>query len=158
MIGKKERILFSSEDVEKMTKEVGKERMEDFSKKGSVLVDRLRARTPFSGGPVRVSKVALPLPAVHDHDKKSKGEGRIPKDLRVKPSRRICIIDSNSKSRCTLNPEGACIPLNKPYRRQGPATFQYKGFVIPNVFVVRCGWNDTNPKGKMPYVSIYDKK
>lgn len=171
-VNKREKTLFSREEIQSRVKELGKELSDKYEGKELVVVSLLRGSFIFAADLVR--EITIPLEvdfittASYGNDEISTGVVEIIHDLRTKvDGKDILIVDDIMDSGHTLkkviehleskgpNSVNVCVMLDKPSRRQVDLTPDYIGFTIPDLFIVGYGLNYGDHFRNIPYIFTF---
>ncbi len=171
-VSKREKTLFSREEINSRVKELGKELSDKYNGKELVVVSLLRGSFIFAADLVR--EISIPVEvdfittASYGNDEISSGVVQIVHDLRTKvEGKDILIVDDIMDSGHTLknviehleskNPNSVkvCVMLDKPSRRQVDLTPDYTGFTIPDLFIVGYGLNYGDHFRNIPYIFTF---
>jgi hypoxanthine phosphoribosyltransferase len=163
-------ILVSSDEIEKRVGELGKQITEDYKGKDLLLVGILKGAVIFMADLAK--NIDLPITmdfmAVSSYGKSSESSGvvKIIKDLDSSvEGKDILIVEDIIDTGFTLGyltdylkRRGAssvkiCTLLDKPDRRKIQVPVDYKGFVIPDEFVVGYGLDYAEQYRNLPYIS-----
>ncbi|MBQ1351396.1 MAG: hypoxanthine phosphoribosyltransferase [Oscillospiraceae bacterium] len=166
-----ERILFSAEELAERIRAMAEEINRDYAGKEPLLVSVLRGSFIFMADLVR--QIRLPCTvdfmAVSSYGKStvSSGAVQITKDLSEDIFHKDLIIvedilDSGNtlnylmKTLLARNPASIrlCALLDKPERRKVPVHIDYRGFEIPDEFVVGYGLDYAERYRNLPYIGI----
>lgn len=172
-VNKREKTLFSREDIDARVKELGKEISESYRDKNLLVVSLLRGSFIFAADLVR--EISIPVEvdfittASYGNEEISSGLVQIVQDLRTNvEGKDVLIVDDIMDSGHTLkkviehietkNPNSVkvCVMLDKPTRRQVELSPQYTGYVIPDVFIVGYGLNYGDHYRNVPYIFTFD--
>lgn len=166
-----ERVLLSQEEIAAKVQEIGAQISKDYAGKNPLIVSVLRGSFIFMADLVR----AIDIPCTIDFmsvssygtGSVSSGEVKITKDFDISIEGRDLIIvedilDSGrtlSYLMKTLKARGAasialCTFLDKPDRRVVPVDVTYKGFTVPDEFLVGYGLDYAQRYRNLPYVGI----
>lgn len=166
-----EKVLLSEETIAAKVKELGAQIAKDYADKNPLIVSVLRGSFVFMADLVR----AIDVPCTVDFmsvssyggGTTSSGEVKITKDFDVSIEGRHLIIvedilDSGrtlSYLMKTLKARGAasialCTFLDKPERRVVPVEVAYKGFTVPDAFIVGYGLDYDQKYRNLPYVGV----
>ena len=166
-----EKVLLSEETIAAKVKELGAQIAKDYADKNPLIVSVLRGSFVFMADLVR----AIDVPCTGDFmsvssyggGTTSSGEVKITKDFDVSIEGRHLIIvedilDSGrtlSYLMKTLKARGAasialCTFLDKPERRVVPVEVAYKGFTVPDAFIVGYGLDYDQKYRNLPYVGV----
>lgn len=150
------KIIISAKAIRKKIKEIAKRISDDFKDSGVVLICNLKGSFRFLADLLSY----LTIPTIIDFiaftsydGTKSEGKIRIVKDLKVDISnKKILIVEDIVDTGITLDyiikyfeefkhPDSikVCVLLDKPSKRKVNVPIHYKGFEIPDVFVVGYG-------------------
>ena len=171
-VNKREKTLFSREEIDVRIKELGKELSHNYNGKNLVVVSLLRGSFIFAADLVR--EITTPLEvdfittASYGNDEISSGIVEIIHDLRSNvEGKDILIVDDIMDSGHTLkkvmehielkNPNSVkvCVMLDKPSRRQVQLEPDFIGFSIPDVFIVGYGLNYGDYYRNIPYIFTF---
>jgi hypoxanthine phosphoribosyltransferase len=171
MIQDVEKILFTEEELQKRVAELGAQITADYAGKNPVLASVLRGSYIFMADLTR--QIRLPLTvdfmAVSSYGSSttSSGQVEIRKDLSDSiEGRDLIIVEDILDSGNTLyylrdilsarHPASIkiCTLLDKPERRTKPIEADYKGFTIPDAFVVGYGLDYDECYRNLPYIGI----
>ena len=166
-----EKVLLSEEAIAAKVKELGAQIAKDYADKNPLIVSVLRGSFVFMADLVRAIDVpcTVDLMSVSSYGggTTSTGEVKITKDFDVSIEGRHLIIvedilDSGrtlSYLMKTLKARGAasialCTFLDKPERRVVPVEVAYKGFTVPDAFIVGYGLDYDQKYRNLPYVGV----
>lgn len=172
-VNKRERILFSREEICERVRALGKEISESYKDKDLVVISLLRGSFIFTSDLVRELTIPVEIDfmttASYGDEEVSSGIVEIVYDLRTKiEGKDVLIVDDIADSGWTLknviahledkkpNSIGVCVMLDKPSRRKVEMIPQYVGFTIPDVFIVGYGLNYGNYYRNIPYIFTFD--
>jgi hypoxanthine phosphoribosyltransferase len=170
---KREKVLFSRDEISARIKDLGKELSESYQGKNLVVVSLLRGSFIFAADLVREISVPLEIDfittASYGNNEVTSGVVEIVHDLRAKvEGKDVLIVDDIIDSGFTLkkviehindkNPNSVkvCVLLDKPSRRQVDLTPDYSGFTIPDVFIVGYGLNYGDHYRNIPYIFTFE--
>lgn len=170
---KKERTLYSREDISTRVRELGKIISEEYEGKKLLVVSLLRGSFIFTSDLVREISIPVEIDfmttASYGHDEISSGNVEIVHDIRTKvDGKEILIVDDIMDSGYTLkkvkdlleskNPNSVkiCVMLDKPSRRKVDLEPNFVGFSIPDVFIVGYGLNYGDYYRNIPYIFTFD--
>ncbi len=170
---KKERTLYSREDINTRVKELGEIISEQYKGKNLLVVSLLRGSFIFASDLVREISIPVEIDfmttASYGHDEISSGNVEIVHDIRTPvDGKEILIVDDIMDSGYTLkkvrdlleskNPNSVkiCVMLDKPSRRKVDIQPDYVGFSIPDVFIVGYGLNYGDYYRNIPYIFTFD--
>ena len=171
MIQDVEKILFTEEELQKRVAELGAQITADYAGKTPVLASVLRGSYIFMADLTRQIKLPLTVDfmAVSSYGSgtASSGQVEIRKDLSDSiEGRDLLIVEDILDSGNTLyylrhilnarHPASIkiCTLLDKPERRTKPIEADYKGFTIPDAFVVGYGLDYDERYRNLPYIGI----
>ena len=171
MIQDVERILFTEEQLQKRVAELGAQITADYAGTNPVLASVLRGSYIFMADLTRQIKLPLTVDfmAVSSYGSgtTSSGQVEIRKDLSDSiEGRDLLIVEDILDSGNTLyylqrilnarHPASIkiCTLLDKPERRAKPIEADYKGFTIPDAFVVGYGLDYDERYRNLPYIGI----
>lgn len=168
-------VLVSEEELKKRVRELGEKIKEDYEGKDLMLVGILKGATIFMADLARCIDLPLTLEflAVSSYGNSTESSGivRIIKDLDsdVK-GKHILIVEDIIDTGLTLSyitdnlkKRGAesvkiCTLLDKPERRKVDVPVDYRGFIIPDEFVVGYGIDYAEQYRNLPYISSLKKE
>ncbi len=164
-------ILIGEEALQKRVKEIAKQIEIDYEDKDPVLIGILKGAIPFMADllknihvPVRIDFMAV---SSYGNSTESTGNVKILKDL-DKPirSQNIIIVEDIIDTGFTIDyllktlrvrkPKSikVCALLSKPERRIIKVPIDYKGFDIPNKFVIGYGLDYAEHYRNLPYIAV----
>ncbi len=163
-------ILVSEEDIEKKVKELGKQITKDYKDRNLMLVGILKGAVIFMAELAKNIEmpVLMDFMAVSSYGKSSTSTGvvKIIKDLDFSvEDKDILIVEDIIDTGLTLayltdnlKKRGArsvkiCTLLDKPERRKVEVPVDYRGFSIPDDFVVGYGLDYAEQYRNLPYVA-----
>lgn len=166
-----EKVLLSEEEIAAKVKELGAQIARDYADKNPLIVSVLRGSFVFMADLVRAIDVPCTVDFMsvssYGSGTTSSGEVKITKDFDVSIEGRHLIIvedilDSGrtlSYLMKTLKARGAasialCTFLDKPDRRVVPVEVAYKGFTVPDAFIVGYGLDYDQRYRNLPYVGV----
>lgn len=166
-----ERILLSAEEIRAQVAELGRKISEDYQGKELVVVGILKGAAIFCADLLReiTVPVAIDFMAVSSYGASTKSSGvmRILKDLDESiEGKHVLLVEDIVDTGLTLNYlreylEGrnpaslrVCVLLDKPSRRKTDVTVEYRGFEIPDEFVVGYGLDYAEKYRNLPYISV----
>jgi len=166
-----ERILFTPEQISLRIGELAERINADYKDKNPILISVLKGSFIFMADLLRAITVpcSIDFMAVSSYGSKSFSTGavEIVKDLSCDiEERHVIIVEDILDSGTTLNylmtllsarrPASMCICalLDKPERRRMPAEAVYRGFVIPDAFVIGYGLDYAEQYRNLPYIGI----
>lgn len=171
MIDDVERILFSEEELRERVAQLGAEITRDYAGRHPVLVSILRGSFIFMADLAR--QIGLPVTvdfmsvSSYGAGTKSSGQVEIKKDLSdTVEGRDIIIVEDILDSGNTLyylrdmlqarHPASVriCALLDKPERRVKDIHADYRGFDIPDAFVVGYGLDFNEKYRNLPYIGV----
>lgn len=170
---KREKILFTREEINNRVKELGKEINEFYKGKDLVVLSLLRGSFIFTSDLVRELYIPVEIDFMstssYGDSQTSAGHVRIVHDLRTSiKDRDVLIVDDIMDSGYTLkkviehlnkedpNSIKICTMLNKPSRRKVDLTPDFTGFSIPDVFIVGYGLNYGDYYRNIPYIFTFE--
>ena len=165
------RILHSEEDIQQRVRELGEEISRDYVDQNPLLVGVLKGGVPFMADLLRMITIPVEIDfmAVSSYSKETRDRGlvRLQKDLDVAINGRHVlfiehIIDTgltinyllrNLRARNPLSLK-VCALFDKSRRRLIEMPIEYKGFDLPDRFVVGYGLDFRERYRNLPYVGI----
>ncbi len=168
------KILFTKEEIEKRIKELGEEISKDYIDKDLVLACILKGAVYFTVDLTRNLSVPFVLDFIsilsYGSSRENQGIVRIIKDLDVNIyNKDVLIIEDIVDTGLTLsylirnlqakNPSSikVCTLLDCPGRRIIDIDVDYKGFEIPNYYVIGYGLDYKEKYRNLPYVAILEE-
>ena len=165
------RVLFTPEQIKSRVKELGQQISRDFAGEEVVLVGILRGAVIFFADlareislPVRMDFMAI---SSYGSATKTSGVVRILKDLdKDITGRNVIIVEDIVDSGMSLAflkenliSRGAkalrvCVLLDKPERRRCPIDVDYRGFEVPDEFVVGYGMDYAERYRELPLIGV----
>lgn len=166
-----EKVLLSEEEIAAKVKELGAQIAKDYADKNPLIVSVLRGSFVFMADLVRAIDVPCTVDFMsvssYGSSTTSSGEVKITKDFDVSiESRHLIIVEDILDSGRTLSylmktlkARGAasialCTFLDKPERRVVPVEVAYKGFTVPDAFIVGYGLDYDQRYRNLPYVGV----
>ncbi|MDG2764770.1 hypoxanthine phosphoribosyltransferase [Vibrio parahaemolyticus] len=170
---KKERVLFSRDEIAERIKEMGIEISNYYKNDEIVVISLLRGSFIFAADIVREIKspveVDFMTTASYGDAEESSGKVDIIQDIRANiKDRDVLIVDDIIDTGNTLlkviehlqkkSPRSIkiCVMLDKPSRRKVDLQPDFAGFVIPDVFIVGYGLNYGNYYRNIPYIFTFE--
>lgn len=171
MIEDIETILFSAEEIQKRVKTLGKEISQDYAGQDILLINVLRGGVIFLSDLIRHIEipVSVDFMAISSYGSSTESLGvvKLLKDLEESiENRHVLIVEDIIDTGLTLrylmknlkNREPAslavCTLLDKPARRIVDTEIDYKGFEVPDVFVVGYGLDYNQKYRNLPFIGI----
>jgi hypoxanthine phosphoribosyltransferase len=170
---KKERVLFTKEDIAYRVEEMGAEISDYYKGNEIVIISLLRGSFIFTADLVRGIKspveVDFMTTASYGDEEVSSGKVNILQDIRTDiKNRDVLIVDDIIDTGNTLSkvvehlslkePKSIkiCVMLDKPSRRKVDLQPDFSGFIIPDVFIVGYGLNYGNYYRNIPYIFTFE--
>ncbi len=168
---KQARVLFSSEQIVARIREIGVEITRDYRGKDLIVVGILKGSFMFMADLVRAIDLPLQVDFLglssYGDDTKTSGVVKITNDL-GKPidHKHVLIVEDIIDTGLTMhylldflrtrNPSSVkiCALLEKPDNAKTKIDIAYKGFVIPNEFVVGYGLDYAGLYRNLPYIGV----
>ncbi len=163
-------ILISKEQIKIKLKEIGEQISKDYVGKDLLVVGVLKGANVFMSDLIR--QIMLPLEidfivaSSYGHSTESSGVVKIVKDLDYSiQSRDVLIVEDIVDTGLTLNylmnnfrargvhSVKVCTLLDKPKRRKIDIPIDYKGFEVPDEFIVGYGIDYAEKYRNLPYVA-----
>ena len=171
--GKKEKVLFSREEIQSKVEELGRELSKEYADKDLVIVSLLRGAFIFSADLVRELSVPVEIDFMttssYGHGTQSSGDVKIVKDIdAIVKDRDVLIVDDIIDTGYTMErvmnhlkekePRSIkiCTMLDKPDRREVDLEPDFVGFSIPDLFIVGYGLNYENHYRNIPYIFSFE--
>jgi hypoxanthine phosphoribosyltransferase len=166
-----EQVLFTAEQIQQRVAELAAAISRDYKDQDLALVCILRGAVVFVGDLLRglpdTATVDFMAIASYGNDTRSTGVVRILKDLEDSvESRNVLIVEDIIDTGLTLNyllenlrhrnaaTVRVCALLDKPARRRVPVRVDYKGFEVPDAFVVGYGLDYNQQYRGLPFIGI----
>ncbi|MBF8983540.1 hypoxanthine phosphoribosyltransferase [Lutibacter sp. B2] len=165
------KILFSQDDLDNKVKELGEKISKDYKDKELVLIGVLKGASVFMSDLMRSIDIPISIDfmAVSSYGLSTTSSGvvKILKDLDHSiEDKHVIIVEDIIDTGLTLHyicenlksrkPKSLkiCTLLDKPERRKVEMTVDYKGFDIPDEFIVGYGIDYAEKYRNLPYVGI----
>jgi len=166
-----EEVLLSGEAVQARVAELGAELARDYASRDPVLVSVLKGSIIFLADLVRAMPIPLSIDLMevssYGASTESSGQVRILKDLSTSISgREVIVVEDIIDTGLTLNyllrylhdkgPASIriCCLLDKPARRLAEIEIDYRGFTIPDRFVIGYGLDYGERYRNLPYIGV----
>lgn len=166
-----DRLLFSAEDIQRKVEELGEAISRDYDGRYPLLVGVLKGVVPFIADllraitiPVEVDYLAI---ASYSAETREHGIVRLQKDLDESiEGRHVLFVEDLVDTGLTLNyllrnlrarrpaTLEVCALFNKPHHRLINLAIQYKGFDLPDRFVVGYGLDYREKYRNLPFVAL----
>jgi hypoxanthine phosphoribosyltransferase len=164
-------VLVTAEEIAAKVKELGARIAVDYRSRDLVMVSVLKGALPFLADLMRATQIPLALDFLevssYGAATESSGAVRILKDL-AKPieGRDVLVVEDILDTGHTLSyvfdhlraqrPSSVrlCVLLDKPARRVVPIDIDYRGFEIPDKFVVGYGLDYAELYRNLPFVGV----
>ena len=170
---KREKVLYSREDIDLRVKELGTIVSEDYKDKNLLVISLLRGSFVFAADLIRELSIPVEIDfmttASYGHGETTTGNVEIITDVRTGvEGKDILIVDDIADSGYTLkkvkdllllkNPNSIkiCVMLDKPSRRQVDIDPDFVGFSIEDVFIVGYGLNYGDYYRNIPYIFTFE--
>lgn len=164
-------IILTSEQIQQRVREIGSEINRDYAGKNPLMVGVLKGMIFFMADLLRIVQIAVEVDfmAVSNYSPESRQMGavRLVKDLEIPVmDRHILFVEDVIDTGLTLNyllrnlrardPASleVCVLFNKPTRRLIDVPLRYKGFDLPDRFVVGYGLDHRERYRNLPYVGV----
>ncbi|NLL71940.1 MAG: hypoxanthine phosphoribosyltransferase [Clostridiales bacterium] len=170
-----ETILFDQDVLAKRIEEMGKEISKDYAGEEVVLVGILKGASVFMSDLIR--QISLPayidymVVSSYGNSAETSGVVRIIKDLEDNiEGKNIIIVEDIidtgltlaylSKNLLSRNPKSLkiCTLLDKPVRREKEINVDYKGFDVPDEFIVGYGIDYAEKYRNLPFIGILKRE
>jgi len=166
-----EEVLLTGDQVQARVLELGAELAADYEGRDPVLVSVLKGSIIFLADLVRATPIPLSIDLMevssYGASTESSGQVRILKDLSSSiAGREVLVVEDIIDTGLTLNyllrylhdkgPASIriCCLLDKPARRLAPIEIDYRGFTIPDRFVIGYGLDYAEHYRNLPYVGV----
>jgi len=170
MPAKKPKTLISEKKLQKRIKELGKKISRDYKGKKLVLIGVLKGAFVFMADLLREINIPVEIDFIqvssYGASKTSSGVIKIKKDVDLPiVGKHVLLVEDIVDYGYTLNyllkfikakkakSVRVCAMLDKPSRREVEVPIAYKGFEVPNKFIVGCGLDDAEKNRNLPYVA-----
>lgn len=164
-------VLYTKEEIARRVKELGAEITKDYAGKSPLLVSVLKGSVVFMTDLMReidlAAEIDFTMVSSYGAGVKSTGVVKIMKDLDAPlEGRDLIIVEDILDSGKTLhyltgllqdrNPKSVKIAtlLDKPDRREAPVKPDYRGFTVPDEFLVGYGLDYAEAYRNLPYIGI----
>lgn len=164
-------VLITSEQIEHRIQEIGQAISRDYANHNPLLVGVLKGVLFFMADLLRAIKIPVEVDfiAVSNYSNTSRGQGvvRLIKDLEIPiEGRHVLFVEDVIDTGMTLNyllrnlhvrqPASleVCVLFDKPERRLIDIPLKYKGFNLPDRFVVGYGLDFQERYRNLPYVGL----
>ena len=171
MTGDISEVIFSEEMIQEKIDEMGQAISKDYAGKNPLMVGVLRGVLFFMADLLRVVDISLEVDflAISSYSSDSRDQGfvRMEKDLDIPiRDRHVLFIEDVIDTGLTLNyilnnlrsrhPASieVCVLFNKPAKRLIDIPMKYKGFDLPDQFVVGYGLDYREKYRNLPYVGL----
>jgi len=166
-----EEVLLSGEQVQARVAELGAQLAADYAGRDPVLVSVLKGSIIFLADLVRAMPIPLSIDLMevssYGASTESSGQVRILKDLSTSiAGRDVIVVEDIIDTGLTLNyllryledrgPASirVCCLLDKPARRLASIEIDYRGFTIPDRFVIGYGLDYDERYRNLPYIGV----
>jgi len=166
-----EEVLLSGEQIQARVAELGAQLAADYEGREPVLVSVLKGSIVFLADLVRAMPIPLSIDLMevssYGTSTESSGQVRILKDLSTSiEGREVLVVEDIIDTGLTLNyllrylhdkgPAAIriCCLLDKPARRLAPIEIDYRGFTIPDRFVIGYGLDYGERYRNLPYIGV----
>jgi hypoxanthine phosphoribosyltransferase len=166
-----EEVLLTDEGIQARVAELGAQLAGDYAGRDPVLVSVLKGSIVFLADLVRQMEIPLSIDLMevssYGASTESSGQVRILKDLSMAiDGRDVIVVEDIIDTGLTLNyllrylhdkgPASLriCCLLDKPARRLADITIDYRGFTIPDRFVIGYGLDYDERYRNLPYIGV----
>jgi hypoxanthine phosphoribosyltransferase len=166
-----EEVLLTDERIQARVAELGAQLAADYAGRDPVLVSVLKGSIVFLADLVRQMEIPLSIDLMevssYGASTESSGQVRILKDLSMAiDGRDVIVVEDIIDTGLTLNyllrylhdkgPASLriCCLLDKPARRLADITIDYRGFTIPDRFVIGYGLDYDERYRNLPYIGV----
>lgn len=170
---KREKTLFTREEIDSKVKELGSELKTYYQDKDLVVISLLRGSFIFAADLIRAVDMHLEVDFIttssYGYSETTTGVVDIVHDLRTNiAGKDVLIVDDIIDTGFTLlkviehlkakNPKSVktCVMLDKPSRRKVDLAPDFCGFTIPDVFIVGYGLNYGVHYRNIPYIFTFE--
>ncbi len=164
-------VFLTSDEISKRVEEMGKSISQDYENKNPILVGALKGVMCFMPDLVRAVDIPVEIDFMavssYSNEERDKGVVRVIKDLDLPiTDRHVIFVEDVIDTGLTLNyllrslrARGVaslevCALLNKPTRRLIDIPIRYKGFDLPDYFVVGYGLDYAEKYRNLPYIGV----
>lgn len=164
-------IIITEEQIQNRVREIGAQISEDYRSKCPVLVGVLKGVLFFMADLLRVIRIPTEVDFLavssYSSEARNKGVVRLVKDLELPINHRhVIFVEDVIDTGLTLNyllrslherePESleVCVLFNKPEQRLIEIPLKYKGFDLPNRFVVGYGLDHQERYRNLPFIGL----
>jgi len=168
-------VLITEDEIKAKVKELGEQISNDYKNEDLILVGVLKGANVFMGDLMRKITKSIEIDFIsvtsYGASTKSSGVVKILKDLDVEiENKNVIIIEDIVDTGLTLNyllknfksrnPKSLkiCTLLDKPERREVDIPIDYRGFSIPDVFIVGYGIDYAEGYRNLPYIATLKEK
>jgi len=165
------KVLYTVEELQSRIQALGAEMAADYKDKNPMMIAVLKGSFVFMADLVRAMDIHCQIEflAVSSYGNQTTNTGavRLTKDLTCDiADRHVIVVEDILDSGLTLNylmgylknrqPASMeiCTLLDKPDRRQANVYAKYKGFTVPNAFVVGYGLDYAEQYRNLPYIGV----
>lgn len=165
------KVLLSEEELNRKVQELGQRISEDYRGKNLLMVSVLKGSVVFMADLMRAVTIPCEIDFMsvssYGSGTKTSGVVKIVKDLDINlAGRDLLIVEDILDSGMTLayikqmlldrHPHSIriCTLLDKPERRQADIAADYKGFEVPDEFVVGYGLDYSEKYRNLPYIGV----
>ncbi|MDI6688992.1 MAG: hypoxanthine phosphoribosyltransferase [Actinomycetota bacterium] len=166
-----EKVLFSEEDIKKKVRELGEKISQDYKGKDLLLISVLRGGVVFLADLIRHISISVSVDFMaissYGSTTESLGVVKLLKDLEESIDKKhVLVVEDIIDTGLTLNyllrnlqsrhPASlkVCALLDKSVRRIVDIPIDYKGFDVPDVFVVGYGLDYEQKYRNLPFIGI----
>lgn len=166
-----EKVLFTKEELADKISEMGKAISRDYKGESLLLVSVLKGSVVFMADLMRAIDIECQIDFMvvssYGNDTVSKGNVKVIKDLDIDlKDYSLLLVEDILDSGMTLNrlkqilslrqPKSikVCTLLDKPARRKADINADYKGFDVPDEFIVGYGLDYAEKYRNLPYIGI----
>jgi hypoxanthine phosphoribosyltransferase len=166
-----EEVLLTGEQIQARVGELGRQLAADYAGRDPVLVSVLKGSIVFLADLVRRTEIPLSIDLMevssYGASTESSGQVRILKDLSMAiEGRDVIVVEDIIDTGLTLNyllrylhdkgPASIriCCLLDKPARRLADISIDYRGFTIPDRFVIGYGLDYDERYRNLPYIGV----
>lgn len=170
-----ERVLFTEEEIQNRTAQLGAEIARDYADKNPLFIGILKGACMFIADLARAVEIPLEIDfmAISSYGASSKSSGvvRIMKDLdRPVEGRHVVVVEDIVDTGLTLaylrdvlvHRRAASVKVaaifDKPGGRSVDITPDYSGFTVPNEFIVGYGLDHAERYRNLPYVGVLKRE
>lgn len=166
-----EEVLLSAEQLRERVAALGAQLSAEYADRDPILISVLKGSIVFAGDLIREMQIPLSIDLMevssYGSSTESSGQVRILKDLKGSiEGRHVLVVEDIIDTGLTLNyllrylrerapaSLSVCCLLDKPARRLAEIEIDYRGFTIPDRFVIGYGLDYDERYRNLPYIGV----